>query len=436
MGLCLVVEDDARQGMLLAATLETAGHTVRACPDGLGALGMVRDTPPDVILLDLGLPDIDGLELIPLLLAAAPLSRIVVITGKDSVATAVGALRAGARHYLVKPWDREELLLVVEREARAVHRDQVRARCDEGAVFWGRAPQIEAIRQKLVRIAHSPFTPVLITGETGTGKEVVARELHRLAAPPGPFIAVNCAAVPDDLLESELFGHDRGAFTGARARRRGLVELADGGTLFLDEIGDMSLPLQAKLLRFLQDHRFFRLGGEEEISTRCRVVAATNRQLESMMETGSFRRDLYYRLAVVTLEVPALRERPEDIVPLAYHILREIAAEIGKEPRQLNPAAEAALVRYHWPGNIRELRNRLERALILGTEGTIQAADLDLPLQFPRREAHPTDEPERLRRVLEAEGWVVSRAARRLGVPRHWLRYRMKKYGLRRPGLS
>jgi len=432
MGLCLVVEDHAGQRALLAATLRTAGHTVGACSNGLRALGMVRETPPDIILLDLGLPDIEGLELIPQLLTAAPLSRIVVITGQDSVAMAVGALRAGARHYLVKPWDREELLLVVEREARAVHKDQVCARRDGGPVFWGRAPQVEAIRRKLVRIARSPYTPVLITGETGAGKEVVARELHRLAAPPGPFIAVNCAAVPDELLESELFGHERGAFTGAQARRRGLVELADGGTLFLDEVGDMSLSLQAKLLRFLQDHRFFRLGGEVEISTRCRVVAATNRKLETMMETGSFRSDLYYRLAVVTLEIPALRERPEDIVPLAYFVQREIASEIGKDPHQLSPAAERTLTCHSWPGNIRELRNRLERALILGTDVTIQPEDLDLPAETSQPTQRALDEPERLRRVLEEEGWIVARAARRLGVPRHWLRYRIKKYELDR----
>lgn len=298
--------------------------------------------------------------------------------------------------------------------------------------FSWNAPQLEAIRGKLLRIARSPFTPVLVSGETGAGKEVVARELHRLSAPPGPFIPVNCAAVPDELLESELFGHERGAFTGARARRRGLAELADGGTLFLDEVGDMSLSLQAKLLRFLQDHSFFRVGGEQEISIRCRVVAATNRDLEAMMQAGAFRSDLYYRLAVVTLHVPPLRERREDIVPLAYHLQREIATDVGKDPRQLSPAAELALVRHRWPGNVRELRNRLERALILGTEAAIQPSDLDLSPGSPAQTRGDIGEPEHLRRVLEEESWVVARAARRLGVPRHWLRYRIRKHGLTR----
>jgi len=433
MGSCLVVEDDARHQKLLAATLTTAGHTVATAGGGRQAMAAIREHQPDVVLLDLGLPDADGLELIPSLLAMSPLSRIVIITGEDSVPTAVGALRAGARHYLVKPWDREELLLVVGREARAVRLDRACALGQQEAVFWGGSRQMEHVRSTLAKLACSSSTPLLISGETGTGKEVMARELHRLAAPPGPFIPVNCAAVPGELLESELFGHERGAFTGAQARRRGLAELADEGTLFLDEVGDMSLSLQAKLLRFLQDHRFFRIGGEEEISVRCRVVAATNRDLQETMKSGAFRSDLYYRLAVVTLHLPPLRERPEDIVPMAYHLLRGIASEIVRAPRQLSPAAESALAAHTWPGNVRELRNRLERALILGSEAAIHPADLDLPVDGPAQPDLSVDEPERLRQVLEEEGWVVARAARRLGVPRHWLRYRMAKWGLAPP---
>jgi len=433
MGLCLVVEDNPRQRQLLRATLDTAGHRTIVAGNAIEALQTIRQTPPDVVLLDLGLPDTDGLELIPQLLAAAPLSRIVVITGQDVVSTAVGALRAGARHYLVKPWDREELILIIARETRAVQTEQARALHGDGAVFWGSAPRVNTIRKQLSQIAASPYTPVLIFGETGVGKEVVARELHRLSGPQGPFIPVNCAAVPGELLESELFGFEQGAFTGAQTRRRGLAELADEGTLFLDEVGDMSLSLQAKLLRFLQDHRFFRVGGEAEIAVRCRVVAATNRNLEGILEAGEFREDLFYRLAVVTLQLPPLRERAEDIIPLAYHLQRKISNEIGKDPRQLSPAAEEALARHHWAGNVRELRNRLERALILGSEAAIQPADLDLHFDVPWQEKQAVDEPERLRRVLEDESWIVARAARRLGMPRHWLRYRIKKFGLRPP---
>lgn len=433
MGFCLVVEDDEVQRKMLTATLRTAGHTVVAVGSGREAMAAVGDHQPEVVLLDLGLPDADGLELIPKLLAAAPLARIVVITGEDSVRTAVGALRAGARHYLVKPWDLEELLVVIEREARSVRLAQASALDQQGSVFWGGSSEMERVRDSLAKVARSPLTPLLITGDTGTGKEVMARAVHRLTAPPGPFIPVNCAAVPGELLESELFGHERGAFTGAQGRRRGLVELADEGTLFFDEIGDMELPLQAKVLRFLEDRRFYRIGGEEQIAVRCRVVAATNRDLEEKMKAGMFRADLYYRLAVVTLQLPALRQRREDIVPMAYHFLSEIANQIGREPRQLSPAAEAALVAHPWPGNVRELRNRLERALILGSETVIQPADLDLAVDTPHPPAETVDGPERVRRVLEEEGWVVARAARRLGVPRHWLRYRMAKWNLTRP---
>ena len=433
MGCCLVVEDDPGQRKVLRATLTASRHTVVLAASGREAVAAVREHQPDVVLLDLGLPDTDGLDLIPRLLTAAPFARIVVITGEDSVRTAVEALRAGARHYLVKPWDNEELLVVIEREVRAVRLAQATALDRQGTVFWGGSREMERIRTGLSKVARSRWTPVLLTGETGSGKEVVAREIHRLTSPPGPFIPVNCAALPGELLESELFGHERGAFTGAGMRRRGLVELADEGTLFFDEIGDMELPLQAKVLRFLEDRKFFRLGGEEEVSVRCRVVAATSRDLDEMMATGGFRPDLFYRLAVVAFHLPALSERREDIVPMAYHLLKDIAAGIGREPRQLSPAAEEALAAHPWPGNVRELRNRLERALILGSEPTIQPADLDLPAGGTVSSSEPVDEPERVRRVLEEEGWVVTRAARRLGVPRHWLRYRMAKWNLTPP---
>ncbi len=379
MGSCLVVEDDPGQQLLLCATLKTAGHLATAVGSGGRAVGAVREASPDVILLDLGLPDIDGVELIPQLLAADPLGRIIVISGENSAATAVGALRAGARRYLVKPWDREELLLAVEREVIDAHEDRVRARRDAEAVYWGVASRIEAVRRKLTSIARSPLTPVLITGERGAGKTVVARELHRLTGSSGPFVSVDCAAMPDERLEGELFGDERGNNSGTRERLRGAAELADEGTLYLDEIGGMGRSLQAKLLQFLQDHRFSRLGGEDVISSRCRVVAAASRGLETMMDAASSHGALHHRLAEVTLEVPPLRERPEDIVPLARHIGRVLAAEIGLPPRQLSPAAERALIRHAWPGNVRELRNRLERALILGTGETIRPADLDLP---------------------------------------------------------
>ncbi|HPS77095.1 MAG TPA: sigma 54-interacting transcriptional regulator, partial [Thermoanaerobaculaceae bacterium] len=223
-----------------------------------------RDLRPDIVLLDLGLPDGDGLDLIPVLLVLCPLVRIIVLTGRDSVPAAVAALHAGARHYLVKPWDQEELLFVVAREARTVALIETTQREQGDQVFWGRHLTMTGLRAHLQKLAASPMTPLLIEGETGSGKEVVARELHRLAGAPGPFVALNCGAIPAELLESELFGHERGAFTGAESRRRGLVELAREGTLFLDEVGEMAPILQSKLLRFLEGHRFRRVGGEEE----------------------------------------------------------------------------------------------------------------------------------------------------------------------------
>ncbi|HPS78598.1 MAG TPA: sigma-54 dependent transcriptional regulator, partial [Thermoanaerobaculaceae bacterium] len=310
MALCLVVEDEPRQRTILESVLRTAGFEAVGAGDGREALAACGLHRPEVVLLDLGLPDIDGLELLPRLQALAPLTRIIVITGLDSVAAAVTAMRAGARHYLTKPWQRDELLLVVEREVRAVDllESLERRATGSGDLFWGVHPEVLTLRAQLGKLAAAPRTSVLLQGETGTGKEVVAEELHRQTASGGAFVPLNCAAVPADLLESELFGHERGAFTGADARRRGVAELARGGTLLLDEISEMPLALQAKLLRFLQGFRFRRVGGEEEIESPSRVVAATHRDLHTLVADRGFRSDLYFRLAVVRLRIPPLRE--------------------------------------------------------------------------------------------------------------------------------
>ncbi|MEN8165294.1 MAG: sigma 54-interacting transcriptional regulator [Acidobacteriota bacterium] len=282
MALCLIIEDDAPQRSVLSATLEAEGYQVVEAENGAIARELCSKRVPELILLDLGLPDTDGLKLIPDLRVSSPLSRIVVLTGRNSVADAVTALRTGARHYLLKPWDLEELLLVVEREIRAVDFAEAQQRCDDSNIAWGSHPGMTRLRTQLGKLSLSPMTPVLIEGETGSGKEVMARELHRMSASDGPFVAMNCASIPSGLMESELFGHERGAFTSADRRRRGLAELARNGTLFLDEIGEMAPALQAKLLRFLQDFRFRRVGGEEELESRCRIIAATHRNLEEM----------------------------------------------------------------------------------------------------------------------------------------------------------
>jgi len=352
------------------------------------------------------------------------------------VREAVAALRAGARHYLVKPWDRDELLVVLERERAAVDREESRRRQAESDIYWGKDPRIAALRDHLDRVSASPLTPVLIVGETGTGKEVVARELHRRTGAGGSFVAVNCAAVPSELMESELFGHEKGAFTGAEFRRRGMVELTYNGTLFLDEIGDMDISLQAKLLRFLQGGAFRPVGGETELESRCRVIAATNVDLRPRMEAKRFRPDLFYRLSVVTLELPPLGERQEDLLPLAGFLLQRIARRLGRPRRQLSARAEAAIVNHDWPGNVRELANRIERALVLGSSPQIEPEELDLTKPAggeSRRSLLVLEDPARLRRVLEEEAWNLSRTARRLGVKRHQVKYRIRKFGLRRP---
>jgi two-component system response regulator AtoC len=359
-----------------------------------------------------------------------------VLTGRNSVRDAVATLRAGARHYLVKPWDDEELLFVVEREARAVDLSELSERTNDPEIFWGSCAEMQRLRRQLTKLASHPATPVLIEGETGVGKEVIAQELHRLSDMEGSFVALNCASIPTELMESEMFGHEKGSFTGADQRRRGLAELARNGTLFLDEIGELALPLQAKLLRFLQDFRFRRVGGEAEIISKCRIVTATHRDLDRRERDGQFRSDLFFRLAVVRVRIPPLRERRDDLLPLANFLLENQSRQMAGNRRYLDSDAEFAIFNHEWRGNVRELKNRLERALVLSDDVRIQAHDLDLPTTgqaISTSAATPVanDEHSHLLRVLEECDWNVSRAARRLGVPRHRLRYRMTKYGIK-----
>lgn len=453
MACCLLVEDMPEQSQILSLTLRTEGHETLTASSAAEAIVVCREQQPEIILLDLGLPDADGLELIPKLRAISPFGRIIVLTGRDSARAAVDALHAGARHYLVKPWDREELLLVIDREARAVAFRETEERGGEDRPFWGTHPAILRVRSQIEKLAGSAVTPVLIEGETGTGKEVVARELHRATGASGPFVPLNCAALPTELIESELFGHEHGAFTGAENRRRGLAELAHEGTLFLDEIGEMPEKLQAKLLRFVEDHRFRRIGGEDELTSRCRVVAATHRDLDASQGTTGFRADLYYRLAVVRLHLVPLRDRRDDLLPVSGVLLARLSAQLGAPAKQLSRASEEAILAHDWPGNLRELKNRLERALVLGEGQLIEPDDLDLfppPSARCERESGPTAakagvdglEPqprgvgpskEELARVMAEAGGNLSLAARRLGVPRHWLKYRLTKLGLRKP---
>jgi DNA-binding NtrC family response regulator len=370
-GRILVVDDDAAIRATLAEHLEDEGYAVQSVESAEQALNRIAESDPALVITDVRMPGMDGIELTRHVREKSPETHVVVITAHEDMETAVGAMRAGAYDLLVKPLDLPHLEMVIERclRDRALQR-RVRHYAGEAAAPYaplklvGRDPRMIEV-YKLIGAVAPTRTPVLIRGETGTGKEVVARALHfNSDAAEEPFIAVNCTALPDTLLESELFGHVRGAFTGALQERRGRFELAGSGTLFLDEIGDTSPGFQAKLLRVLQEREFEPVGGERSRRTEARVIAATHRPLEELVRAGAFREDLYFRLRVVEIQVPPLRERRTDIPLLAEHLLGRIARELHKD-LQLSEAALGALTAYDWPGNVRELENAITRAAVL-----------------------------------------------------------------------
>ncbi len=444
----LVVEDDPLQRRLVRTNLESEGYTVSDAAGVAEARQAIRRLPPDVAVVDLRLGRESGLAVLRTLRTEAPAAAPIMITAFASVETAVEAIQAGAYDYLVKPLDFKKLLLVVE---RALERNRLRSevrtlRETLGERFSAKnfvyaSPAMEAVAGLMAKAAASDAT-VLITGETGTGKDLVARSIHvasRRAS--GPFQAVNIPSLPESLLESELFGAEKGAFTGASERKIGKFEAASGGTLFLDEIGDLPLHLQVKILRFLQDREFSRLGSTALLHSDARILAATNRDLEKAVSGGGFRADLFYRLNVIRIDVPPLRSRQEDIAPLVDHFLRRYALREGKDVRGITEEALAALSAHAFPGNIRELENAVERAVVFSETDRIRREDLP-PLVAAVREAELADTPasleERVRRLeireirkaLEAAGGVKSRAARALGLTERILSYKMKTYGL------
>jgi two-component system nitrogen regulation response regulator NtrX len=456
----LVVDDEPGIRQALSQMLEYEGYTVRTAKDGPSALESYAVEPPDLVLLDIKMASMDGLEVLDRLREQDPDVVVVMISGHGSVETAVEALKRGAFDFLEKPPDREVVLKRIsnalaerelERENAALRKAQEAAR---GGAIVGRSGPLLDVLEKVARIAPTRAY-VLITGGNGTGKELVAREIHRLSErAQGPFVEVNCAAIPHELIESELFGHEKGAFTGAHARRIGKFELADGGTLFLDEVGDMSLAAQAKVLRALQDGVIQRVGGTAPIEVDVRVLAATNKELESEIEAGNFREDLYYRLNVVPLHVPSLARRREDIPLLVEHFARVYCEENGMPPRRFDAAAIEALTERPWPGNIRELKNTIERLVILAPGEAISAADVEA-LSGPRLgaaggtaggtadliERHSSftdyrDAAERafLARKLDEHDWNVSETARQLGMQRSHLYKKIEKHGLVRDG--
>jgi len=441
----LVVEDQAAVRALVVEVMRDEGHAADAVETGEAALRRLERELYDVVLLDLALPGLGGMEVLAAGRTVQTDAQFVMMTGHGSVASAVEALRLGAFDYLAKPVDVDELALVVERAFREteLRRELARLRADAGAGararIIGRSRPMRRLFELVERVAPTRAT-VLVTGETGTGKELVARAVHDLSdRARRPFVAVNCSALPETLLESELFGHVKGAFTGAVAPRRGLFEEAAGGTLFLDEIATVSPAIQVKLLRVLQERKIQRVGGGSPVTVDFRLIAACNVRLEDEVEAGRFREDLFYRLNVFPIHVPPLRERAGDVPLLAEHFRRRVAREHGVEPPEISPQALARMTEYGWPGNVRELENFVERAAIL------HAGAATLPFEPPpgaraepgrdlagraRRERWTLErlEREHVLQVLEDTGGNQVRAAEVLGIDRRTLHRKLKQY--------
>jgi len=432
----LVADDDEVARELLAEALGREGYRVRLAAGGEECLRLAAAEPFDMALVDLRMPDLDGLGVLKRLAMIQPDLPVVILTAFATIETAIEAVAAGASDYLSKPFRMEEIKIVVRRtlDARRLTRENLQFRQELKARYGfetlvGQTHQMAEIYKLVARVA-SLETTVLIQGETGTGKELVARAIHDASARAGrPFVVVDCAALPETLFESELFGHERGAFTGAFAARRGLLEMSAGGTCLLDEIGELTTPLQAKLLRTLQERTIRRVGGNDPIPVDVRVVAATNRDLRKLAAEGEFRDDLYYRLNVVTITVPPLRERSSDIPLLAQHFLETFAHRTERPVKRLAPEALALLAAYHWPGNVRELENVIERAVALSSSETLLPDDFPPHLReagrAPRLPAAgmTLEEVKRwyLNKVLEEAGGNKLRAAELLGIDRRTL---------------
>ena len=450
MGLILIVDDEEGIRLVLSDCLRDEGYRIAVAEDGFEALRLLGSEPVELVILDVWLPNMGGIEVLQRIKAEYPEVEVIVISGHGNINLAVQAVKLGAFDFLEKPLSLEKTITVVQNALKLEELKRENRSLKAGLVeedrMIGSSPGILRVRELIEQSAGSD-SRILILGENGTGKELVAREVHRLSRrAAGPFVEVNCASIPETLIESELFGHEKGSFTGAFSRRKGKFELAHRGTIFLDEIADMSLATQAKVLRVIQELRFERVGGELSLHVDVRLIAATNRNIQEEIRLGRFREDLYFRINVIPIQVPALRERPEDLEPLLAYFLERFRRAGAAVPQRIAPEALEVLARYSWPGNIRELKNFVERVTIMA-EGELITPDtvrryLTLREDSERDEAYrgfeamklseAKDEFERefLLRKLEELGGNISRASEALGITPSHLHNKIKKYGI------
>jgi DNA-binding NtrC family response regulator len=448
----LVVDDEHLIRWSLEQNLKKQGYDIITAGTGEDALRLVREQQPDLVLLDIQLPGISGIEVLEKIKEFDEDIIVVMLTAHGGLETAVNAMRLGAYDYVSKPFNLDELSIIIKKalENCDLKREVTRLRTEtkkSAPNIIGQSRQTQYLMEVLDKVARSEASTVLVQGESGTGKELVAKWIHYSSnRAEKPFIAINCAAVPATLLESELFGHEKGAFTDAKATKKGLFELADGGTVFLDEIGDMEMGMQAKLLRFLEDRSFRRIGGGRVYTVDVRIISATNKDLQKSIEEKSFRNDLYYRLQVIPIFLTPLRERKEDILALASHFVELYNKDFNKKVQGIAGMAERMMLDYSWPGNVRELKNVIERAIILGNDETLLLDHLpleivakssqqviDIPMSAFRLPPEGIDieevEKELIRQALEITEWNQSKAAKKLNLGIDAFRYRMKKFG-------
>lgn len=466
--LILVIDDEASIRQSLNGALKDEGYRVAVAESGRQGIEAIRNERPDVVVLDIWMPEMDGIETLKQIKSEWPDQMVIMMSGHGNIETAVRAIKYGAFDFVEKPLSLERILVLLQNASNvqdlARENQALRKQVQKHRTLVGQSKAMKQLQELVSRVAPTTGS-VLITGENGTGKELVAHSIHALSPRYNkPFIEVNCAAIPEELIESELFGHEKGAFTGATQLRRGKFDLANGGTLFLDEIGDMSLKTQAKILRILQEQKFERVGGAQTISVDVRIVAATNKDLKTEIQKAAFREDLYYRLNVIPFVIPPLRERKEDIPLLVAHFVKEFSASHGKPACQITDEGMKVLIAYSWPGNVRELKNLIERVIILTPEGECQTPisaatllghlnDEALSAQFREsfqdkdaqtvasdsedaaavknlRDARQEFEKEFILKTLKEVDWNVSKAAQVLGIERSHLHRKIKSFGI------